>query len=610
MANEIMIIDVEVKEKESKVKFENLLKMADKCAKNIQKVFTTIGPTINSSISHTVSGISAVLIGTKNVLVSLSKSVLGYLGANQDIIGLINNIKNVIGDMSSPIENILNNGIKKCVDSANQLVNSFVNAGVAQGAWASAGQVMSETMTKAFDQINSLIQVVGQSFLNIWKNGTGEQTFNLILGILAAISDIVNVLISGFQTAWESASVGEAIIQNIWNLFNNVLSIITTLLNFIGQLVSMIDWTPILAGVEIISQALADITSIFDEGLQGIIECLLNGDFSGAGQVLSDTFQNVINYIIEFIGSIDWVQLGLDVAQMISDGIGAIIEFIMGIDWLSVLTSVGQLCIEGLMAGLQFLGTVVLDLFGKMVDTVFEFLGINGASCKFFEIGLSILTGIKEGLTGVAEWFGELFTNAYNKVKEAFSSVSTFFTGMWENIKSTFGNVVSWFKERFSEAWTAVKNVFSSGGKIFDGIKDGILNGLKTVINGIIGGINKVIKVPFDGINYALKQIRNVDILGFQPFSWIGTISVPQIPKLAHGGIVNRPTLAMIGEAGREAVLPLQNNTQWMKELADMISLNRQNNNEESTINLYIDGEKLYQWFIKKQRKERIVLNG
>ena len=214
-----MIIDVEVKEKESKVKFENLLKMADKCAKNIQKVFTTIGPTINSSISHTVSGISAVLIGTKNVLVSLSKSVLGYLGANQDIIGLINNIKNVIGDMSSPIENILNNGIKKCVDSANQLVNSFVNAGVAQGAWASAGQVMSETMTKAFDQINSLIQVVGQSFLNIWKNGTGEQTFNLILGILAAISDIVNVLISGFQTAWESASVGEAIIQNIWNLF-------------------------------------------------------------------------------------------------------------------------------------------------------------------------------------------------------------------------------------------------------------------------------------------------------------------------------------------------------------------------------------------------------
>ena len=96
MANEIMIIDVEVKEKESKVKFENLLKMADKCAKNIQKVFTTIGPTINSSISHTVSGISAVLIGTKNVLVSLSKSVLGYLGANQDIIGLINNINQYV----------------------------------------------------------------------------------------------------------------------------------------------------------------------------------------------------------------------------------------------------------------------------------------------------------------------------------------------------------------------------------------------------------------------------------------------------------------------------------------------------------------------------------
>lgn len=51
--------------------------------------------------------------------------------------------------------------------------------------------------------------------------------------------------------------------------------------------------------------------------------------------------------------------------------------------------------------------------------------------------------------------------------------------------------------------------------------------------------------------------------------SHLGMIS---IPKLARGGIVNQPTQAIIGEAGREAVLPLENNTEWMDILADKIS--------------------------------------
>ena len=89
-----------------------------------------------------------------------------------------------------------------------------------------------------------------------------------------------------------------------------------------------------------------------------------------------------------------------------------------------------------------------------------------------------------------------------------------------------------------------------SGGQIFDGIKDGILNGLKSIVNAIIGGINKVIAVPFNGINSALKMIKSVDILGYKPFDWIKTIGVPQIPKLADGGFVkaNTPQLAMIGD--------------------------------------------------------------
>ena len=159
-----------------------------------------------------------------------------------------------------------------------------------------------------------------------------------------------------------------------------------------------------------------------------------------------------------------------------------------------------------------------------------------------------------------------------SKYETTRKKIGDWFKKVWQGIKDVFSSVGNWFKDVFTKAWEGVKNVFSKGGKIFDGIKDGILNGLKTVINGIIGGINKVIAVPFNGLNSALRTIKNISIAGISPFSWIQTISVPQIPKLATGGITTGATMAMIGERGREAVLPLENNTEWMDILADRIS--------------------------------------
>lgn len=53
----------------------------------------------------------------------------------------------------------------------------------------------------------------------------------------------------------------------------------------------------------------------------------------------------------------------------------------------------------------------------------------------------------------------------------------------------------------------------------------------------------------------------------------VAVISKQQyVPMLAKGGIVNSPTLAMIGEAGKEAVMPLENNLGWISELAEKIS--------------------------------------
>ena len=197
--------------------------------------------------------------------------------------------------------------------------------------------------------------------------------------------------------------------------------------------------------------------------------------------------------------------------------------------------------------------------------------------------------GIKNVWNVVSSWFND----------NIISPVGNFFSSMWDNLKSgasqawtgiknAFSPVTNWFKDTFTKAWTAVKNVFSTGGKIFDGITEGITSTFKTVVNGIIGGINKVIKIPFDGINNALAKIRDISIAGVQPFSGlISTISVPQIPQLAKGGILKRGQVGLLEGNGAEAVVPLERNKYWIRAVAKQMKDELQSNvqNAKGTLN-------------------------
>ena len=162
----------------------------------------------------------------------------------------------------------------------------------------------------------------------------------------------------------------------------------------------------------------------------------------------------------------------------------------------------------------------------------------------------------------VAKWF----TGMWDGLKDGASKA-------WEGIKKVFSPVADWFKQKFKKAWENVKTVFSTGGKVFEGIKDGITEAFKTVVNAIIRGINNVIAVPFNAINDALDTIRNISIAGIQPFEGlISRFDIPQIPELAKGGIVDGARKVIVGEKGKEAIIPLENNKRGLKEIAALLS--------------------------------------
>lgn len=260
---------------------------------------------------------------------------------------------------------------------------------------------------------------------------------------------------------------------------------------------------------------------------------------------------------------------------------------------------------------------VIIDVIVEIVNTIIWFFenwnsiwnavkDVIDIVCSFMGDCFSNLwTFIENTFKNIGKWFSDRFTEAWNGIKNVWNGAGQFFSGVWSSIKGAFSNVTGWFKDTFSKAWSAVLNVFNAGGKIFVGIKEGIVGVFETVVNGLIDGINKVIKIPFEKINEALNGIRDISILGAKPFSGLWSenpISIPQIPKLAKGGIVNSPTLAMIGEAGQEAVMPLKNNTSWISDLATQISSRMSNSNVNAgnmNVELVLNGKKFAQATIK-----------
>ena len=88
------------------------------------------------------------------------------------------------------------------------------------------------------------------------------------------------------------------------------------------------------------------------------------------------------------------------------------------------------------------------------------------------------------------------------------------------------------------------------------------------------------------------------------PFSF----SMPTLRPHARGGIATKATPALIGEAGAEAVIPLENHTEWIDKVAD--KLNRNNNSQPPVTNVYIGEEKIEDIIVRTLENLSFKRNG
>lgn len=372
----------------------------------------------------------------------------------------------------------------------------------------------------AFDEINTLNQENTSS-------GTGEE-------------------LSGAD-AFEEAAVDQSKFEWVDWLRDN-LSIVLDLVTAIG--IGLLAWK---------------IASMFTDSLSSMI---------GMATAASGAFVLVKNAVNAWENGIDWKNLTglLSGAAMVVSGLGlafgstgaAIGAVISGITLLIVgihdIMENGVTLQNGLL--------VVIGTFASVTATV-------GAAAGAIAAAVAGLV-----LAVIADW-DNFKQTVWEPLKKLASTLLGNFSQLYYGLREIFNGIITFIEGTFNADWeTAWEGIKS----IFTGIWDAIAGALKATINILIGIINTAYNAIVGVINAIVEALNKINItvpnwvpgLGGKSFGIdIPTIDPVNIPYLATGGIVTSSTIANIGEAGREAVLPLENNTEWMDMLADRIGTDR-----------------------------------
>ncbi len=386
---------------------------------------------------------------------------------------------------------------------------------------------------------------------------------DMIGGVFRTLKGLINFIIGVFTGDWEKAWGGiKDIFGGIWD----------TIYAFLGTI-----WASILGLFE---TTLATLKATFSIAWSAIKDIVL-----GIWDKIKTGISNAINYVSTCIS------VTLNVIKAVFSAIWNAISTAVSTVWNAIKLTISTT--------INTISSIISTVLGTIKDTFTNIWNniSTGISTVWGNIKSTISTKIDEVSTKVSTVLGTIkdtFTNIW-------SGITTTVSTAIGNVKKTLSDTLTKISEKWSEIWegmeTAVTDVFTN-----------MWNAIKGTINSIIGGVESMANGIINGINAAINALNN---LSFTVPDWvpeiggktigfnIPTLSGISIPRLAKGGIVDGATPLIAGEAGKEAIVPLENNTGWIEKIAsrlgEIISVNIQGilsdmegSNEYQTINTVV----------------------
>lgn len=192
----------------------------------------------------------------------------------------------------------------------------------------------------------------------------------------------------------------------------------------------------------------------------------------------------------------------------------------------------------------------------------------------------------KDALAEANTWLGEKFQSGRDKVNSAFEKVGSWFGDRWNDIKDGVKEADTWFGEKFESAKEKAQNPFQKIGSWFgdrwkdiqDALKE-IPNWFKNLFNDAMENAKSIVKSGIDKLKSFFNFDWSLPRIKLPHFNISGSFSLnpPRIPSFsvdwyARGGVFNSPSIIGVGEAGQEAVMPLERNTGWISTLAQKVA--------------------------------------
>ena len=403
----------------------------------------------------------------------------------------------------------------------------------------------------------------------------------IVLGIVAAIAALVAIIVVVVKY-WDEIK-GAAVA--CWEKIQEVWGVVAEW--FMGIFEPIVSWLD-----ENVIQPIAQFFTGLWEGIKASLEPLIESiknAFTQAWELIKVIWDLVSPY---FTAVWENIKAIFSVVKDILSGFFSAAWEAIKVVW-DVVKDYFQLCWDNI----KQVFSVVKTYFEGMFKTAWE-------AIKFvWDTVVNYFKAIWDSIAGIFSVVKNVLTGnwkeAWEGIKGIVNTWKQYFSGVWDGIKKVFGSVKTWFSDTFKSAWEAVKNIFSNWGSFFKGLWDKITDIFSNIgekIGGAIKGtvnkaINTVLTTATNIINGFINAINlAISVINAIPGVEISKLKKLEVPKMAEGGVVDGATLAMVGEAGAEAVMPLENNLEWLDKLAGMLN-ERMGGGSNRPIVLQVDGK-------------------
>ena len=399
-------------------------------------------------------------------------------------------------------------------------------------AMSELGAAIAETLAPIFEVLGNMIKDMAE-----WFSGLPGPVKEFIV-IFGGVVTVAGILVPIFLTL-QAAAVA---------LGTSIGAMIAAAAPIIGIAALIV---AAIAAVVIGIKYLWDTNEGFRDGIMTVWNAIL--------EVINSVVSEVSNFIMSMFGVVvNWWTENQELIRASAETVWNAIQTVID----AVMTFLGPL-IEGAWANIQLVITTAWEVIKTVVETA-----IN--------VVLGIITAVMQIITG--DWSGawETIKSTISTVWDAIQSVSQTVMGA---LQSYISNTLNAISGTVSGVWNGIKatvefvltSIYNNVTNTWDGIKNaigGAINGAKDLVSSAISAIQGLFNFS---ISWPHIPLPHFSVSGSaNPLDWLSQ-GVPSISVewYAKGGIMTKPTifgangnnLMVGGEAGNEAVLPLNDKT-------------------------------------------------